>query len=274
MPSTAIIPCWRKPNFLRATLRLIERAQGANRLRYLFSIDRDADPEVNEVIASFRFLSNSSTVRRNHKYPGNSFNILEALKSVAGPSHPNDLIYIIEDDIFVSTDFFDFHEDAHKLDEPFFVSACRGPRKLVYNIDAPAVYRNAEYRSHGVSFRAFRLADIVEHATRDYYKDMIGYCSKQLNDQGVKLSNVEQDGIIHRVVRRLGSWGIYPVKPRAFHAGVAGYNHGVHDLAVDSMTADQLLGATSDQLNALCDPEYRDIERCELIRARVSLRLV
>lgn len=274
MPSTVVIPCWRKPSFLAATLKLIEKARGANRLRYLFAIDRDADPRVNEIIAGFRFLSHSSTVRRAHAFPGNSYNILEALKSVSGPGDPDDLVYVIEDDIFIADDFFEFHEDAHRLDEPFFVSACRGPRKILASDAERLVYRSSEYRSLGVSFRAHRLGYVVEHATRKYYADMIGYCAKELPDTGLPIHHVEQSRLIHRVVRKVGSWGLFPVKPRAFHAGFAGYNRGAYALEAESLSAEALLNLTSDQMNLLADPKYRDIERCELIRSRVSLRLV
>lgn len=274
LPSTVIIPCWRKPAFLEATLRLIEKARGAHRLRYLFAIDRGADPKVNEVIAGFRFLAVSSTIRRSHSYPGNSYNILEALKSVSGPGDPDDLVYVIEDDVFIADDFFEFHVDAHRLDEPFFVSACKGSRKILASDAERLVYRSSEYRSLGVSFKAHRLGYVVEHATRKYYADMIGYCAKELPDTGLPIHHVEQSRLIHRVVRKVESWGLFPVKPRAFHAGFIGYNRGAYALEAESLSADALLGLTSDQMNLLADPQYRDIERCELIRSRVSLRLV
>lgn len=274
MPSTVIIPCWRKPAFLTATLKLIEKARGASGLRYLFAIDRDADPRVNEIIASFRFLVNSSTVRRSHNYPGNSYNVLEALKSVSGPGDPDDLIFVIEDDVFIADDFFEYHTDAHRLDEPFFVSACKGPRKILADDAERIVYRSSEYRSLGVSFKAHRLGYVVEHATRKYYADMIGYCARELPDKLLPIHHVEQSRLIHRVVRKVGSWGLYPVKPRAFHAGFAGYNRGAYAPEADELTADALLSLTTDQMNLFADPKYRDIERCELIRSRVSLRLV
>lgn len=275
MPDTAIIPVWRKPAFLQATLKLIEKARGAARLRYLFAIDREADPDVNAVIACFKFLSASSVIRRAHNYPGNSYNILEALKSIAGPGNPDDLVYVIEDDVFVADDFFEFHQDAHRLDEPFFVSACRGPRKILASDAERIVYRSSAYQSLGVSFKAHRLGQIADHATRKYYADMIGYCARELPDAALPLNHAEQSQLIHRVVRKTGGWGLFPVKPRAFHAGFIGYNRGDYAFVSATMlTADSLLALTSDQMNLLADPKYRDIERCELIRSRVSLRLV
>lgn len=273
-----IIPCWRRPAFLAATLRLIERARGADRMHYLFALDRGAHPAIVDVIATFK-IADYATVSRKHAYAGNSFNVLEAYKTAARQLEPEDLVYLIEEDIFVAEDFFEFHQDAHMIDPAaFFVSACKGQRKI-FDGDTPSIlYRSDHYQSLGVSMQARRVGSFVQHAMHDYYKDMTGYCSKHLADSQLPAWAAEQDGVIHRVVRRVGGYGLFPAVPRAFHAGFIGYNRGGNDHTIDQTKwrpeSERLLTMTADQMNQLANSNYRDIEHCELIRSRVSLRLV
>lgn len=247
-------------------------------MRYLFAIDRGAHPAIHDVIATFK-IADYMIVDRKHDYTGNSFNVLEAYKTAAVQLEPEDLVYLIEEDIFVAEDFFEFHQDASVIDPvAFFVSACRGRRKILGS-DAPSMlYRNSHYQSLGVSMQARRVGSFVQHATREYYEDMIGYCSKHLADDQLPAWAAEQDGVIHRVVRKVGSYGLFPAVPRAFHAGFVGYNRGGEALAIDQTKwrseAERLLVMTADQMNQLANSAYRDIERCELIRPRSALRIV
>lgn len=280
MKPVVIVPCWQRPAFLAAALRLIERARQADRAHYMFAVDRGADSAIPDVLASFKF-SDYSVVTRKHKYSGNSFNVLEAYKDASERLGPEDLIYLIEEDIFIAEDFFEFHVDAHSVDPAaFFVSACRGQRKISPSLtESPQlIYRSSHYQSLGVSMKARSVSRFVKHARSSYYKDMVAYCAKKLADDQLPSWAAEQDGVIHRVVRKLGSYGLFPVVPRAYHAGFSGYNRGGESGAVDHRRwrdeSSRLLSMTTEQMNQLAKPEYRDIERCDLLRTRVSLRVI
>lgn len=275
-----VIPVYRRPALLAATLRTIQATDWACYQRYLFSIDRQAYRANDLVIDTFA-CTNKGIVRRNHTNPGYTFNILEAMKSAATQLKPTDLVYIVADDVLVADDFFSFHEDAHALDpQAWFVSSTRGPRKILSNTVDEMVYRGPFTDLRAVSFPAWRVAAIVEHATRDYYMRPSNYCSKFL-DTGHPVMDADIKGLIRRVMSITGGTGIYPAVPRACHVGWVGINRGGHkaiDSAFDARNwkadADQIMSMSTDQLNMLAQPEYRDIERCELIRARTDLRLI
>lgn len=268
---------------LHAMLTTLDRTGSSKYQRYLFAFDRGAHRQNHSAITS-GLSCEHAIVKRNHKYVGSTYNILESLKSCAEQAKPTDLIYVIADDVLLTSDFFIFHEQAHRLDpQASFVSATPGPRKMLSSDKASLIYKAhlvGELRA--ISFKAYRLSKILEHATPKYYKNMIGYCAEHL-DVGLPVTDVEAPGLVRRVFGGLtiGNYGLYPVVPRACHIGYAGTNRGGRpeiekhfnptDWAEDSRA---IRAMSSDQLNALALPEYRDIERCNLITDVAHLRLV
>jgi hypothetical protein len=294
MRSLVIIPCWRRPEFLAATLRLIERAREAEQQRYWFAVDRDADPRIKDVIASFQFPWSMSQ-REGHPYHGNSYNVIEAYRAALNATAEHDLIHLIEEDVFVSSDYFEFHQDAHALGEFAFVTAVKYPRAFEPVVDfhatlEPLVRTTTHYQSLGVSFRNRALREILmmagmfDYRSREaYYRDPVDYCSASLPDSGLPPSAAEQDGLIHRVIRADEKRGLWPIVGRAYHAGFYGYNRGAPGLNTGSkiwpaMTwreqSERLLSMTADQMNALADPLFRDIVPTQLIRPRFPLKLI
>lgn len=277
MTDSVLIPCWRRPEFLSATLTRIKLARGSEDLNYLFAVDRGSDPRVHEVIETFPYRKRK--VISHHKYRGPAYNILEGYRELYRVTEDGDRIYLIEDDVFVAEDFFEFHNDAWDLDdEAKIISACKNQNlsKVKHYADAmSAVYRHVSYQSLGVSFDRRIFPEILEHAGRAYYGDPIEYCATRLPDKGLPESAASQDGLIHRVVRKNLWWTIYPVTPRAFHAGFYGLNrHGIPLSGSVEDAASRLLIMSDHEMNALADPDFRDIERCDLIRAKsVELRL-
>jgi len=77
--------------------------------------------------------------------------------------------------------------------------------------------------------------------------------------------------------------GLAPRVPRAFHAGFVGYNRrsAGGEIAWREATArgwreasELLLGLSADQMNAYAGPRFRDVEPCDLIRARTPLHIL
>lgn len=277
MTDSVLIPCWRRPEFLLATLTRIKLARGAEDLHYLFTVDRGSDPRVHEVIEHFPY--HKRKVIQHHPYRGPAYNILEGYRELYRSTNDGDRIYLIEDDVFIAEDFFEFHDEAWDLDdEAKIVSACRNQNlpKLSNFIDATsAVYRHVSYQSLGVSFDRRIFPEILEHASRAYYLDPIEYCATRLSDKGLPESAASQDGLIHRIVRKNLWWTIYPITPRAFHAGFYGLNrHGIPLSGSVEEAASRLLIMSDQEMNQLADPDFRDIEQCGLIRPKsVELRL-
>lgn len=279
-----VIPAYRRPAMLAASLSTIQASPQACYQRYLFTIDRRSYGANEHVIATFQ-CGNIGKVSRRHNYAGYTFNVLEALRTAHDMLKPMDLVYVIAEDILVSQDVFAFHEDAHTIDpNAWFVSSTRGPRRILTSLDeSPTiVYRGPFTDLRCISFKAWRLASLLDHAVRDYHRDMIGYCAKNLEPGGYATTDVEFPGLVRRVMHPTLGYGLYPLTPRAHHIGYVGTNRG-GQTAIDRQlgnpsdwreNARQIIEMSADQLNALAEPRYRDIERSSLIRSRSPLRLV
>jgi hypothetical protein len=288
-----VIPCWRRPAFLAACLTRIQCARGAKKQRYMFCVDHDADPRVHEVIKSFDLPYDlfDRSLYDERRFEGPRYNILEgygnALSLIGMKPYAGELVALIEEDVLVSDDIFEFFEDAHALagpDQPC-VNACRNQNiginveKLVLKTGgATTIYPHKSYQSMAVCHRADFVDEFLCHTTDDaYYKDPISYCREHLFDAGLPSGAASQDGLIHRVIRGSHRYTIYPTEPRAFHAGWWGYNREEGTRLVDGGWREQaewILQASNDQMNALADPRFRDIARCPLIRTRQTLKMV
>jgi hypothetical protein len=275
-----VIPCFRRPAMLAALLRSIEACEFACYQRYLFAIDREAYKHVDEVIDTFS-CTNKSVVRRRHRFPGHTFNVLEGIKSARDQLRPTDLVYVLHEDMIVSPDFFNFHVEAHKLDpHAVFVSSARGGRVFFGKDIESMVYRAPLASMRAVSFQAYRLERVIDHAQRAYYRDMIGYCASYLSSTH-PVADAEVEGLVRRVAQRsTDGYGLHPVIPRASHIGYVGTNHGglgsIEQLDPMDWKADceRLLSMTDDQLQEKVGGRYRDIDRAPLITESQPLRLV
>jgi hypothetical protein len=273
-----IVPAWRRPDWLYATLSRLAVA-GDGQQTYWIMMDRGCDPQAGSV--AYRWQSSMQAMvrvvhRPNHPYPGNSFNVLEAYREAC--STDADLIFLVEEDVFVGADFFTAHRAAHTLlPDVFAVSACRNqffPIGAGPPADDAAVYRHASYQSLAVSFRPDRLRAVTGHMVHGYYSDQIGYCRSTFPKATIPPPNAEQDGLIGRVVEQHRWTTAYMASPRAYHAGFIGYNRAGRALAgTVEQRAGRLLAMTADQLNAHAR-SYRDHVTTDLDAPRAPVSRV
>jgi hypothetical protein len=259
-----IVPAWRRPGFLAATLRCLAAADDGD-LVYWIGLDRGHNREVMRVAQEFvgRFGGRAAIKPRMHPYRGNSYNVLmlyrEALE--AAP----ELVHLVEEDIFVGADYYAYHRSAHKLaPSAFAVSAAR-------NQDIPGdpppvadqVYLAMRYQSIAVSFHPERLDLVVSHMRPDYFRDPINYCRRRFPRTRIPVANAEQDGLINRIVEDQRMHVVYPTQPRAYHAGFVGYHRsGDQIVGTAEQQADRLLAMTTADLNAAAHsyPDHQAID--------------
>lgn len=261
-----IVPAWRRPDFLAATLRCLLDADDPS-IQYWIAIDRRWSADV--VHEAQRFCERLGPRRarrlmRKHGHHGNSYNILTAYKAAVEAAP--DLIHLVEEDVFVGRDYFDFHRSAHAmLWKAFCVSAARN-----HNLagdpppDASKVYTARQYQSLAVSFRPEKLAPVLQHATADYYRDPVAYCATRWPHSAIPAGNAEQDGLINRYVEANGLSVVYPWLPRAYHAGFTGYHRdGTQLVGSVEHRAACLLAMGTHQLNrhAHTHGDYQAIDR-------------
>jgi hypothetical protein len=282
-----IIPCWRRPAHLAALLRTIERARLADQQRYVFMVDREPAAEIGDVIQSFELQRQIAGVyyQGNHGCNGPARNILHGWAiGLALSDDRKAPIGLLEEDLLVAEDIFEFWHDAMEMG-PAGVSACRnqnvkaGEMPLAFPADQhfdSFVYRHVSYQSLAVAMRPEVVEEVLLHASPEYFQDPQRYVLQNLPDAGLPASACSQDALFHRLLRKWNLGMLYPVTPRACHVGWYGYNRtggAPQNPVCWKRDAMKILAMTSDEMNEIADPRFRDIERCDLTRARVPLRL-
>jgi hypothetical protein len=248
-----IIPAWRRPEFLKAALTRLLRADDG-RPEYWICLDRGHFATLVPVIAWFkRRLGHRVRVgQRMHNYKGNSYNVIMSYRDALAEGA--DLVHLVEEDILVGADYFDFHRRAHDLvPDAFSVSSCRNQQFIMGHEppgDETAVWRHSAYQSLGVSFKAERLKAVLPHARSTYFAQPVTYCRRHFPHTAINPNNAEQDGLLHRLSENAGLSSVYPAVPRAYHAGFSGYHRKgkLPPGGVDAR-ADRILAMTAEEMN-------------------------
>lgn len=251
-----IVPAWRRPAFLLATLRRLDIAINGDRsVKIMIALDRRHDQATAKVARDFQWLPDHrqrvGVHERHHPYRGNSYNVLQSYREMLTLNA--DLIHLVEEDVLVGADYLQFHRAAHALaPDALAVSAARNQNHPHDpEPDPSALYLGPQYQSIAVSFRPERLAPVMAHAVPSYFSDPIGYCRRHFRRSRIPVGNAEQDGLINRVAEQSGARIAYPALPRAYHAGFVGY-HRKGEVLTGSISeqADQILAMDSARMNA------------------------
>lgn len=227
----AVVPCWRRPDLLQRTCELLTRAEGTRQIWYHFRLDRGYDPALLDVIQHCG-LPGEIIFTPDHPYPGNSYNVLTGLATAYDDFRqicpPDGLIFLVEEDIHVSTDFFRWHYTVHQREDVLIASAVRDQNAEPHPFqDRRAFYCRPKYQSLGVSFKPRMVGEIYLHVGDLYFRDPRGYLQRRFPGSQIPWQFVEQDGLVDRLVEKHKINVAYPTVPRAYHAGTTGYHHGV-----------------------------------------------
>jgi hypothetical protein len=274
-----IIPTFYRPEYLYLCLERILHNPRADREIWLVQ-DRHTDDfprhardeEGTELVCSCfgKHLNLRRIVRRPHNYPGNSYNVLEAYRA----AYQTDAryVYLIEEDVLVTEDFFRWHETVQGLGDYFCSIGYRCMRNpYVKHVDDPEGYLECarDYASIGVCWRRTNLAAVAKHARAGYYRDTVGYLLRRFPNSGLPSTASEQDGLILRLTmadKRPTAWASLP---RAYHIGVGGYhrragfrfpgalNQRVHAMREAATSTAALLRLSSDPFNDVEAPPAR-----------------
>ena len=229
--NTVLIPAWRRPEMLWHCLANIKRAEGADQLLYIFRFDHGHDPELHDVIKGFPFRHEVHvTPRTSYLLSKQSYSLLTGYRIAADRS--DGLVFMIEEDVMVATDFFRWHLAAHEAQPDAFCSiAVANPNRDMRDHGAADEYYlgSGDYCSLGVCFRREALLEqVLPRATSRYFEQPVAHCAKEFRDAPFGQAFAEQDGLIRRIQWRLGPERpiVWPWTPRAYHAGLYGKNRG------------------------------------------------
>jgi hypothetical protein len=239
MKDIVLIPTYLRPEYLQICLEHLAQTistptpkefwicadQRANDIyRYKIVLDW-----LNDVLGAWRHaLPIKFFNGAKHQFSGNSFNVLESYKrAYAEPGVRN--VYLVEDDVMVTPDFFRWHELAAEV-EPS--AACSIAYRCSRNGEAhrgilrPEAYFTTarDYASIGVRWTRDRLRPIIEHAREEYYANQSGYIQKRFAGNRFAGDFAEQDGLIMRVMWEQHWYTVWPYVPRCYHMGWYGYH--------------------------------------------------
>jgi len=222
--NVCLMPNFNRPEYLKLCTDLILKSQGARDNLYLFALDYGFDSKLLEVINKFPLAS--KIIKTPNKISGNmkqSFNVLNGLLEAYKLS--DNLIYIIEDDIFIGRDFFKFHEavQSNKLFCSIATKNHNSNFTMLNDLNAYYYGYSMDYQSLGVCMNKNSIDLIRPHINDDYFSNPQDYVSKNFNSF-LGSSYCEQDGLIRRIREESNLEVAFPHIPRAYHAGFYGYH--------------------------------------------------
>jgi len=136
--------------------------------------------------------------------PGGTWNILQSLK--AGYETGADMVFFVEEDVFVTPDFFDRHLELQAAGDYFVTSG-----RVLQNFD------DTFYSNPGSCYRREKLAHVIPYICDEYFANPKLYLETRfpfMDDAGIL-----DDGLIRRVMRSVGGWARCATPPIAFHQG-------------------------------------------------------
>ena len=230
--NTVLIPAYRRPEFIWHCLQNIKLAEGADAMHYIFRLDHGFDPECLRVIEGWPHSHEVAQTRRTPYQIGKqSYSLLTGYEIAASKS--DGLVFMIEEDVMISRDFFRWHLAAQEaVPEAFCSIAVANPNRRMQDAhDRPEAYYlgTGDYCSLGVCFRKEVLQKhVLPAANTTYFVNPIDYVARNFKGSPIGHAYAEQDGLIRRLQMRQGASMpiVWPWMARAYHAGYYGKNRG------------------------------------------------
>lgn len=241
MRDVVIMPAYFRPEYTALALEYLAAADGASEKEVWVMQDRAREnngalraelPAMQQVYNAYalggKFAKMEWHNREPNNFVGNPCNFLEAYKRAYSQTDIR-YVYLVEDDVLVSKDFFRWHEAVQATDD-FFVTVgwhcVRNPEVLPSTDPTEYITSYRDYSSIGVCWKREKLAPFVKHARLEYYRDMAGYLKGAFPGSPIPAGQwTEQAGIVTRLLHetrdRLVAW---PSLRRCSHVGVNGYH--------------------------------------------------
>lgn len=247
--NVVMVPAWKRPGFLFHTLNLFVQNYGFQDLYYMLVLDHGYDPTCRVVFDSFvsKFgLAHEVLLIQDQGYTiaKQSFALITGYRRFL--DIPNaDLLYMVEDDVFVANDFFLYHAEVYRQQPMLWCSiGTRNNNSKDPTIaDHTGYYLkyNDEYQSLGVCWSKPSLQLTLEHIKDDYFRNPLDYCNKHYPNSNIGPMYIEQDGLLRRIkAKHFPNTPVaYPHIPRGYHAGFQGKNRRGKRLIEDHLTLEQ-----------------------------------
>lgn len=232
MADVVVIPAYNRPEFLRLTLELITKNRGFQDYLYLFALDYGFKTTLLQEIKTFGKTGvNIEIIRtpyRNYREGKQSYNLLNGYRLAASKS--TNLVFLIEDDVFISNIFFEWHKVVHQAEPEIFCSIAT--RNNNTQIDIPGdvgdyYLKTDDYQSLGVCFKKQQVEFFGQYVTSEYFSNPVEYCRRTFPTSPLNIMFSEQDGLLRRIMGKYGLYNAFSVNGLAYHAGAfSGKNRG------------------------------------------------
>jgi hypothetical protein len=199
-----VMPTAHRPEFLALALERLAAARKPSNIDvhiYVDFVDHIRLAET-EIVRDLYFPEAYLFLAGPHvQVPSGCWNILNSIKN--GSLWADDVI-LVEDDVMVYPDFFEWHQTA------VWADASCGRSLSYFNL----------YTNPGSCLRRPLLDLLVPHINDEYFRDTKAYCDK--NFQPNHISTLD-DGLIRRVLHDNNMTVLFPERPRCAHQGFRGY---------------------------------------------------
>ncbi len=278
MKDVVIIPTYLRPEYLYLCLEYLGNAQGTD-VQKEFWICADWRPEDEarhkmllewqaDVFAAWHGRLQLRIFKgREHNYNGNSFNVLESYRKAFNEPDVR-YIYLVEDDVLVTPDFFKWHEAVAEVEPNAMCSIayrCSRNGEARRDVCSPGSYFTTarDYASIGVRWTRAALEPVLAHAIPAYYSNQDEYMRTRFRGNRFEADFSEQDGLIMRVMWEARGYTVWPYVPRCYHMGWYGYHrpNGIRPGGFLNQKIDALRGIISNaETLKKVAPDYGDIE--------------
>lgn len=233
MKDIVIIPTYDRPEYLSICFEKLAEARGIENKEFWVCQDNHIEKMLDfttqwETLAAIkegeRLLGKDRikfTARDPHSTYGNSKNLLDAIYDAYAFEHDVHYVYIVEDDVAVMPDFFEWHEAAQEKFVPFVSCAGRLNRSLNFHMNGPeAIDETIKDPLACVGTRS------SYHSWANcYHRESMNWILN-INSEADFKPGLEQDIIIQNLMKEQRHTGgsIFPFVPRAYHMGWYSYH--------------------------------------------------
>lgn len=231
MRDVVIVPCFERPEFTRVCLEYLSRARGIDD-KELWLCQDAHDPYDGTFDAMLPVVDYAYETFPNnfvhkmiacHNTYGNSKNLLHSMRLAYLSRAPR--VFLVEDDIMVMPDFFEWHEEVLCASEFPFVSCATSLNKSAHfpingrhsmdeSFQSPDAYyiATSAYSSHAAAFTRSNLGEVVQRFANDTTYECLR-------------SGAEQDILIQGLMASTPNCGsAWPYIPRAYNVGIYSYH--------------------------------------------------
>lgn len=215
-----LLPGRNRPEFFYPTMESLVKNPGVNDYGLLFALENDVDQRYFDIIETFKDGLKMETVKWPERY-GLTKGILEGLKLASSKS--DEYVILLEDDVVVSRDFLRFLDYCYRhfytADGDIATIGTTTNRELG-RVDS--VYKEQWYLPWGVLIpKHFFNKFLLDHCNEAYYQNSKKYANEYYPKES-EGREVEQAGLVLRIMIKNDLYQILPEVPRSLEIGVYG----------------------------------------------------